>query len=319
MTQQEIKIQEAQSILSDLGMPNEQQNERTALCLLCLLNLTPDQKWNEASDPLIGISPMILWFNQHYQKKYAPNSREMIRRQSMHQLVDAAICLYNPDQPNRAVNSPNAVYQIEPHLLNLLRNYGTASYPNLLVEYQSQRISLSERYAREREMMMIPVTISNQQTIKLSSGVHSQLIKQMIESFGSRYVPNGQLIYVGDTGDKYEFFDIDLLKSLNVILDHHGKLPDVMIYHVEKNWLFLMEAVTTHGPIDQKRYIELNQLFEKSTAGLVFVSAFLDAKTFSKYVTKIAWETEVWLAESPTHMIHFNGSRFLGPYHDKNG
>ncbi|MFS2517149.1 MULTISPECIES: BsuBI/PstI family type II restriction endonuclease [Parabacteroides] len=27
----------------------------------------------------------------------------------------------------------------------------------------------------------------------------------------------------------------------------------------------------------------------------------------------IAWETEVWIAENPGHMIHFNGDRFIGP------
>ena len=121
MNKQNLKLQQMQEIIIDLGMPRAQQNERTALCLLCLLDLTPDKSWNQATNPLIGITPIMDWSRMHYGKSYAPNTRETFRRQSMHQLVDAGICLYNPDMPNRAVNSPNAVYQIAPDVLELLR------------------------------------------------------------------------------------------------------------------------------------------------------------------------------------------------------
>ncbi len=314
MNTQEEKLQQALNILADLEMPSAQQNERTALCLLCLLNLTPDKSWDQASNPLVGITPIMNWSRQHYNKDYAPNTRETFRRQSMHQFIEAGICLYNPDKPDRPVNSPHAVYQIEPNLLSVLKTHGTAQYEQMLQSYKKQRQTLSQIYAKQREMVMIPLQISNEQTIQLSAGSHSQLIKDIVLSFGSRYVPNGTLVYVGDTGNKNGFFDIDLLKSLGVQLDNHGKLPDVIIYSQEKNWLFLIESVTTHGPIDHKRYGELSTLFKDCVAGLVFVSAFPDSRTYAKYASVIAWETEVWIAEAPTHMIHFNGSRFLGPY-----
>lgn len=314
MSNQDDKLQQALNILVQLGMPRPQQNERTALCLLCLLDMTPDKSWSQAGNPLVGITPIMDWSRQHYGKDYAPNTRETFRRQSMHQFVDAGVCLYNPDKPDRPVNSPYAVYQIEPNLLQVLRTYGTAQYEQLLHAYQQQRQTLAEMYAREREMAMIPLLIPNGQTLQLSAGSHSQLIKDIVVSFGSRYVPGGTLVYVGDTGDKHGFFDVELLKSLGVQLDNHGKLPDVVIYNQDKNWLFLIESVTTHGPVDHKRYGELTTLFKDCTAGLVFVSAFPDSKTYAKYSSVIAWETEVWIADAPTHMIHFNGSRFLGPY-----
>lgn len=295
-------------------MPRPQQNEITALCLLCLLDMTPNKFWNQASNPLVGITPIMEWSRQNYGKNYAPNTRETFRRQSMHQFVEAGICLYNPDEPSRAVNSPKAVYQIEPKLLQVLRTYGTAQYKRMLHAYQQQRQTLVQIYARERKMAMIPLQIPNGQTINLSAGLHSQLIKDIILSFGGIYVSSGTLVYVGDTGNKHGFFNVELLGSLGVQLDNHGKLPDVVIYSQEKNWLFLIESVTTHGPIDHKRYKELTALFKDCTAGLVFVSAFPDSKTYAKYSSVIAWETEVWIAEAPTHMIHFNGTRFLGPY-----
>jgi adenine-specific DNA-methyltransferase len=76
----------------------------------------------------------------------------------------------------------------------------------------------------------------------------------------------------------------------------------------------LIEAVTSHGPVDIKRHNELKHLFRGSKAGLVFVTAFESRKAAFKYLTQIAWETEVWCADEPDHLIHFNGERFLGPY-----
>ncbi|EMV5798057.1 restriction endonuclease [Escherichia coli] len=314
MSSVDDKLQQAYNILIQLGMPRPQLNERTALCLLCLVDVRPDTPWSEASNPLVGITPIMDWSRQHYGKDYAPNTRETFRRQSMHQFVDAGICLYNPDKPDRPVNSPKAVYQIEPNLLQVLRTYGTAQYEPMLQAYLQERQTLAQMYAREREMAMIPLQLPDGQTIQLSAGDHSQLIKDIVLDFGARYVPGGVLVYAGDTGNKHGFFDVELLASLGVRLDNHGKLPDVVIYNPEKNWLFLIESVTSHGPVDHKRYGELTALFANCTAGLVFVSAFPDSKTYAKYSSVIAWETEVWIADAPTHMIHFNGSRFLGPY-----
>lgn len=308
------KLAEARSILVDLGLPRPQLNDRTALCLLALVNVTSSRKWSESAAPLIGITPIMDWAKKHYGTTYAPNTRETFRRQSMHQFVAAGICRYNPDNPDRPVNSPGAVYQIEPTLLSVLRAFGTKSYQAALAKYVSQRETLVEQYAKARRLRQVPVKVKDGQTIKLSPGDHSRLIREIVEEFGSRYAPGGEVVYVGDTGDKFGYFDKIRLSSLGVELDDHGKLPDVIIYLRERNWLLLIESVTSHGPVESKRQIELAQTFEGCTAGLIYVSAFPDRKTFLKYIEVIAWESEVWIANSPSHMIHFNGSRFLGPY-----
>ena len=115
------KIAAALKILGFLGFPRAQQNDRSALCLLALLNIGPRTPWNEAANPLIGITPIMDWVFGNYAVKYAPNSRETFRRQTMHQFVESGIARYNPDDPTRSVNSPKAVYQIEPATLELLR------------------------------------------------------------------------------------------------------------------------------------------------------------------------------------------------------
>ena len=91
-------------------------------------------------------------------------------------------------------------------------------------------------------------------------------------------------------------------------------MADVVIYYPGKNWLILVEAVTSHGPVDGKRHDELKNLFANSSAGLVFVTAFPNRSLMARYLSEIAWETEVWTADAPSHLIHFNGVRFLGPY-----
>lgn len=309
-----LKLTEALRVLDDLGMPRAQQNERTALCLLALLNLTPTKRWVDAEAPLIGITPIMDWTKKHYETDYAPNTRETFRRQSMHQFIEAGVCRYNPDQPDRPVNSPKAVYQIEPNLLKVLRLVGVASYKDALESFLAVRGTLVQRYAKARQMEMVPVKVKDGFQIALSPGGHSELIRAIVEHFGPRFAPRGELVYVGDTGDKRGFFDEDLLASLGMVLDNHGKLPDVVIYMRDKNWLLLIESVTSHGPVESKRQIELAKLFKPCTAGLVYVSAFPDRKTFLRYMEVIAWESEVWIADAPTHMIHFNGARFLGPY-----
>ncbi|HET6674573.1 MAG TPA: BsuBI/PstI family type II restriction endonuclease [Nitrospiraceae bacterium] len=307
-------IRDAQQALVSLGLPHGQQNERSALCLLALLDLRPGSLWSQAEKPLIGITPIMDWAREHYRKNYAPNTRETVRRQTMHQFVEASIALYNPDDPARPVNSPKAVYQIEPAAFDLLRSFGSAAWHDNLTTYLAEHETLIARYARERRQNRVPVRVAPGQNIHLSPGDHSELIKAIIEDFAARFVPGSVLIYAGDTGDKWGYFDAVSLARLGVNVEAHGKMPDVVIYYPERDWLLLVESVTSHGPVDGKRHAELARLFATSTAGLVYVTAFPDRSILSRYLADIAWETEVWVANSPSHLIHFNGARFLGPH-----
>jgi hypothetical protein len=307
-------IEAASQIIISLGLPRAQQNDRSALCLLAMLNLTPGKPWAEAENPLMGITPIMDWAREHYEKRYAPNSRETFRKQTMHQFVDAGIALYNPDRLGRSVNSPKAVYQIEPAALALLRSFGTPAWHHNLASYLAQHETLAARYADERQQTRIPVQIAQGKKITLSPGEHSELIRAIIEDFAARFAPGSVLVYAGDTGDKWGYFDAVLLANLGVKVDAHGKMPDVVLHYKEKNWLLLVESVTSNGPVDGKRHAELARLFAGSTAGLVYVTAFPNRAFMGRYLGEIAWETEVWVADAPSHLIHFNGVRFLGPY-----
>jgi len=308
------KIQDALIILRALGFPRQQINERSALTLLALGDIKPKTPWRRARNPIIGITPMISFFAEHYGKRYKPNTREAVRRQTVHQFLDAGLVAINPDEPSRPTNSPHSAYQIEAGALALLRSYGTPNWDKGLRTYLASVTTLKAKYAREREMKRIPLKLAKGTTITLSPGGQNVLIERIVKEFCERFTPGGQVVYVGDTDEKFAYFDERFLKRLGVEIASHGKMPDVVVYHREKKWLVLVEAVTSHGPVDGKRHRELKRLFKGAKPGLVFVTAFLDRKAMVKYLGDISWETEVWIADAPDHLIHFNGERFLGPY-----
>lgn len=308
------KIDQALEIITTLGMPQAQKNERSALTLLALLNLRPEGNWQNLEKPLLGVTPIMDWCRDVYGKEYAANTRETFRRQTLHQFRDGGLCLYNPDDPGRAVNSPHTCYQIAPELFEVLRTFHTAKWESAVTDWLSHRVTLTAQYAMGRDMKMIPLTLDDGTEIKLSPGVHSQLIHDIVVEFGPRFAPGSEVIYLGDTGAKEDFFRKERLAELGVTVDRKGKLPDVVLYRPEKNWLLLIESVTSHGPVDGKRYSELSKLFKNAKPELVYVTAFPSRKEMTRYLGDISWETEVWTADAPTHMIHFNGDRFLGPH-----
>ena len=308
------KIDEALEILRALGLPAAQQNERSALTLLALLDLKPETAWVNASSPLRGITQMMDFFSKHYGKTYKPNTRESVRRQTVHQFLDAGIIIPNPDNPKRPINSGKTVYQIEPAILEVIQCFGTDEFERCLRAHLINIETLQRKYAQEREMNRIPVVLPDGQTFTLSPGGQNVLISKVISEFCERFTPKGRVLYVGDADEKWMVFDEKGFRKLGIMVNAHGKMPDVVIYFKKKDWLVLIEAVTSHGPIDPKRQAELKRLFAPCKDRLVFVTAFLTRKDLIKFLGQISWETEVWVAESPDHLIHFNGERFLGPY-----
>lgn len=308
------RIDEALSVLRDLGLPREQQNERSALTLLAVLDLSPTDPWEAAAAPLIGVTPIMEWVETNYGRTYAPNTRETFRRFTLHQFVDAGLVVPNPDEPDRPVNSPRYCYQIEPEARALLRTFGTSQWDAMLARYLKRRPELRVKYAQGREMRKIPLVLRDGVEIGLTPGGQNELVGQVINEFCPRFIPRGEPVYVGDAGAKWAFFDEDLATELGIAVDEHGKMPDVVIYDRKRDWLFLIEAVTSHGPVNAKRMGELKALLASAKPGLVFVTAFPDRRTFLRYFGDVAWETEVWIAESPGHLVHFDGDRLLGPY-----
>jgi len=235
--QAQAKIEQALAILEALGIPRAQQNERSALTLLALIGLAPEGSWQMPANPMIGITPIMSFCRDVYKKAYALSSREHFRRYTMHQFVEAGIAVYNPDQPDRPVNSPKACYQIAPEVTDVIQTFGQPEWDDKLESYLAQRVTLAEKYAKRRKMTKIPVQISENHMLELSPGKHSRLIGDIIGEFAPRFVPGSEVIYIGDTGGKTGFLRQERLQSLGIDLYHHGKLPDVVLFSEEKGWL----------------------------------------------------------------------------------
>lgn len=309
------KIEGALEILSSIGVPRGQKNERSALTLLALLDLGPSSSWSDAKAPSRRISEMMDFFSQHYGVTYAPNTRETVRRYTVHQFQQLGIVVANPDTRNRPPNSPYYCYQVTDQFLALARAYSSEEWNNELYKYlKIAGVQLHTLEPRQREMPLIPVRLPDGTMVPLTAGGQNELIKQIVEEFCPRFTPGGTVAYLGDAGGKISSEQVNYFKSLGISLDEHGKIPDVIVYIPDKNWLVLIEAVTSHGPIDKKRHNELTDIFGTANADLLFVTAFASRRAMKKYLSELAWETEVWVADSPDHLIHFDGERFLGPY-----
>jgi hypothetical protein len=311
-------------ILKILHAPSNLLNERSALVLIALVGLGPNDDFKKATNKRLSIVgnkkekgyPGIMQFLKlAYGKDYAENSRETFRRVDIHTMIQLGIVEKNADDKSIPTNSSKNHYSLIPEFVNVLRVFGKRSFQGKLKEFIDDSEVRNRRYKKQEELQEIEVTLPNGKLVKFSPGDHNELQGRIIDAFLSIFAPGSEVLYVGDTTDKYLVLDEDKLTELGLDLSKtsHTKLPDVVLFDKKRNWVFFIEAVTSHGPIGDKRMHSLEKMTSKLKAGSVFVTAFLNRKDFRKFSADIAWESEVWIAENPNHMIHFNGDRFMGP------
>lgn len=287
-------------------MPTRQQTDICVLTILGMANLKKTTLWSQATNEWLRIHDIITFANQNYDVNYAENSRETFRKQALHHFRTAAIVEDN----GKETNSPNYRYRLTTEFLEILHKINVSDEP--LKEFKKNHQSLIEIYASKKEMKKMPVRI-NGKDFTFSTGKHNQLQKAIIEEFAPRFAPNSECLYVGDTIQKDLVKHEDRLKELGFNITLHDKMPDVVLYRADNDWIYFIEAVTSVGPMDPKRIQEITLMTKGVKAGKIYVTAFLDFKTYKKFSEQLAWETEIWLAELPDHMIHMNGDKFLGP------
>ncbi len=304
------KIEAAIEILKQIGLPKAQQNERSALTLLALLGLKEETPWSSAVQRLLRIHDILAFIKIHYGKEYAENTRETVRRYTLHQFIQAGIVIRNPDDLQRPTNSPNTVYAVTDEALALIKRYHSPEWETSLREFIANKGKLADKYRKVRERYQITAEAEGI-ILRFSPGKHSELQAKVIKDLKSRFFPDAELVYAGDTARKMLYVKKDLLETLKVPIAEHSKLPDVVYYDSTNNLLILIEVVTSHGPVSPKRQAELEKVLRKCGAKRVYISAFQDFKEFKRHIDNIAWETEVWLSDNPDHMIHFNGPKFF--------
>lgn len=302
------KIDEARQILKQLEVTDKQQSNLCCYILLAMAGLAEKSNWSAATNEWIRIHDIIEFISANYGIAYAENSRETFRKQAIHHFRNAAFIEDN----GKATNSPNYRYRLTDEMLALLKNYNTEMWESEVKRFTTEHETLKNFYSCKRKMLKIPVSI-NDDYLTLSPGKHNELQKAIIEEFASRFAPNAKCLYVGDTIEKDLVKDVETLSKLGFEITLHDKMPDVVLYVEEKGWLYFIEAVTSVGPMSPKRIKEIEDMTANVDVGKIYVTAFLDFKTFKKFSEELAWETEVWIADMPDHMIHLNGDKFLGP------
>lgn len=300
------KIDDIKELLISIAMPKRQQTDLCALTILAMAQLKKTDKWEKAINEWMRIHDIIAFANKHYDVNYAENSRETFRKQALHHFRTAAIVEDN----GKATNSPNYRWRLTTEFLEILRNINKSQAP--LKAFIKNHESLIAIYASKKSMKKMSVNINGRE-FTFSNGIHNQLQKAVIEEFAPRFAPNAECLYVGDTIKKDLVKRDEQLKTLGFDITLHDKMPDVVLYRADKKWLFFIEAVTSVGPMNPKRIQEITTMTHNVKAGKIFVTAFLDFKTYKKFSEDLAWDTEVWISEMPDHMIHLNGNNFLGP------
>ncbi len=302
------KINEARELLKMLGMPKTQQADICCYVLLAMAGIKPDTLWEDAGNEWIRIHDIIQFANTYYGSTYAENSRETFRKQALHHFRNAALVEDN----GKATNSPNYRYRLTEETLQMVRTFQTSEWQKSVSRFLEYHEKLVDMYASKKKMTMMPVRI-NGADFQFSIGRHNELQKAIIQEFAPRFAPNSECLYVGDTIEKDLVKNVDKLKELGFEITLHDKMPDVVLYREDKDWIYFVESVTSIGPMDAKRILEITEMTKSVAAGKIFVTAFLDFKTYKRFSENLAWETEVWIAEMPEHMIHLNGDKFLGP------
>jgi type II restriction enzyme len=314
----ESLVDDTLSILAAVGIPlndlTERRKVKMAKAFLSVAGMKPGMDWPEArSDNRLRSRDVIRWMNSFLGEDVSSGSYDDIRRKDLLLPVEAGIVLKSAGKAGAATNDGTRPYAISPETAELLHAYRTPQWPTALSKFLAGRESLAGQLRKIRQKALIPITIGST-LLEFGPGEHNELQKAVIENFLPRFGFGAEVLYVGDTEDKLLFCESQELRRLGFFELSHDKLPDVLAYSSDKKWLFLIEAVHSANPITELRKRTLEQLTEACSADIIYVSAFLSRIAFRKFAREIAWETEVWIAESPDHLIHFNGDKFLGPH-----
>ena len=308
-------------MLQAFGIPLDgltlRRQEKMAKAFLAVAAMKPGLTWcevkSQADQHRLRSRDVIRWMNDYLGEQIADSSYDDIRIKDLAMPVEAGVVLKAAGRESAKTNDGTRAYALTPEFAAVMRLYQTPKWNGALTRLMSTRKSLSESLRRTRGLARVPLIIGTQE-FSMSPGAHNLVQKAVVEHFLPVFGMGAEVLYLGDTENKNLFYRKDDLARLGFFALAHDKLPDIVAYSKQKNWLYLIEAVDTSNPITELRRAKFEEITKDCTADIVYVTAFADRIAFRKFAKDIAWETEVWIADNPEHLIHFNGDKFLGPY-----
>ena len=306
-------------ILGEVGIPlnaTHRRLERMSMACLAVGHIKHSLHEARSTDDnsFMTTREIIAYENKNFGEKISLGSYDDIRRKDLLLLVQAGIVVNSSSLDLQATNNPTRGYALNPLFAELLICYGIPEWQNRVEAYKQKVKLLNEGLQKRRDMERVPVRLPSGMDLLLSFGEHNLLQKKIVEEFLPRFGMGAEILYIGDTSDKYLYMNKNMLQKIHFFTLQHDELPDIVAYSQRKNLLFLIEAVHSTGPMSDVRVLKLKRQLTECTAYPIFVTAFIDKKIFRKWVMEIAWESEVWIADNPDHMVHFNGNKFLDLY-----
>ena len=305
-------------VLDAIGIPlelakSDQTRMRIAEATLAVAGIKKSFSEAKSSNDnyFLTTRQIINYENDYLEGNYKEGSYDDIRRAHLIMQTVSGCIISSSQIKEQSTNTPTRGYACSPIFAELLRSYGSSEWNELAAKFKSENESLREKLAHKRELERIPIKFPSGKEIKLSAGPHNKLQRAIIQEFLPKFGFGAEILYLGDTTDKYLIREEKKLNEIGFFVLEHDELPDVIAYSKEKNLLFIIEAVHSYGQMGELRVMKIKEKLKNCKAEIVIVSAFEDKKKFRKYSDDIAWESEVWIAEAPDHMVHFNGIKFL--------
>ncbi len=296
-----------QEILGTVHFPARWITDQTAICLAALVDRTPRQGLLPGKTCLrdgARIRNILDFSRRDLRKPVAENTRESYRKQSLKPLYEAGII----ELHQTSINDPNTFYTINADFERILEEPQSSRRTRLIEKWNTTHHERLAALGGKRKTQDIMLQMGGV-PLALSAGKHSQLTKDVCEIFAPAYIPGFEPVYVSDTRDKMLYVNSDLALTLDLDLDEHDKLPDVILYRRAMNIVYVVEVVTSVGPVSDSRKKEIHGIMTKRgplKSGLVYVTAFPDRQAFRRFVSDIAWETKVWIAAEQFGIIHFD-------------
>ena len=319
------KADEALQILAaagiDINALTPRRKHRLALALLALSNIRPQDDWPDAavwgsSEHSLTSRETITFWNTHYGENLSSGSYDDVRRVDFVHLREAGLAVQSAANPDASTNNPTRRWAVAQSAGRLTREFGTRQWERAVDKFIAEQGTLADRTNRYRDLQRhgVVITLSNGCMLQLTPGPHNDLQREVVENFFPRFAPDSEILYLGDATQKILYRDDQRLNALGFFDLEHGRLPDIVAFDSTRNWILLVEAVHSSNPMTQLRHLELERLTTDCSHPRVYVSAFGTRASFRQWISDIAWETEVWIADAPDHLIHFDGEKFLGPY-----
>jgi len=316
------KILDALEILSSVGVPTNDLSprrlEKMSMSFLSLCKINATSSWEQAESiadgRILRTREIIEYINKNFKENISSGSYDDIRRKDLVRPVGMGLIVKSANNPDADTNDGTRGYALDDSFADLVRSYGSAIWEDKLEKFEVDQDYI-DQFEGKREINKLEVKLEEGVMIALDDGPHNQIQKAIIEQFLPVYGYGATVLYIGDTSEKQMYKYSKKMEELGLDIAERGMLPDIVAFSDDKQWIYLIEAVHSSNPLNAERCIELKRaVLNNCPYGVVFVTAFLSRKDFSKWMPQIAWETEVWLADNPNHMIHFNGDKFLGPH-----